>query len=400
MAVNRKVLRNIICRLGVITFLISILITACSAEGPSEGAVNWLPLTLAILFTAVLAIGIAYLVRSGQFQEWSSAGINAGKWKIQENKLKSQIGNIEQEKQDLIARLGEKAWEAKVHHVFYQEPYDALKDFEAQIEPLVAETSDLEVKLNQVHDSRSSLFDDYSKQLNDLASLKEDVEKQLEKSRSQQAKLAKELEKLNKDQSKASADIETQQQALIEVQASDSPDKDKQVEKLTKSINTLQGSVSKALGRISEIELEQSKLEIAQQPMLDKIARFDAQITAVEENQKEALVPLDQQIVDIEAKIQSRNDQIKALREKMTSVMQSLGPLVESARPESEELTLAYYEVDKVKAKLADLKQEHHLVFARLEASDQNMVRNFYLMIAGILILVIVVVVFLVLAFG
>jgi len=399
MSVNRLSFRNIICRLFVIFFLISFFITACSPDGSTEGSVNWLPFVLAILFIAVLVGSITYLILAGKFQDWSSAGINAGKWKIQERKLKSQKESAEQEIEEMIAKLGQKAWEAKVDHPSYQQAYDSLKDLEAQIKPLVAETNSLEFKLNQVHESRGNLYDDYSKQLDDLASLKKDVEKQLDKSKSQQTKLAKEFEKLNKDQTKSRAENESQQQELSEVQASDSPDKDKQVEKLTKSISTLSGSVSKNSERISEIELEQSKLEIAEKPMQEKIARFDDQIAEVEQNQKEALAPLDQQITELEEKIQSRNEQVKALNEKMDAIMEDMGPKVESARPESEELTMAYYEVDKVKAQLADIKKEHHLVFARLEASDQSMVRNFYLMVAGILILVVLIVIFLVMAF-
>jgi len=399
MSLNKKTLETIIGRLVIIALLIGLLLTACSVEGSAQGGVNWLFLVLSILCVAVLALGLVLLGKSGKLQEWSSAGINAGKWKLEERKLKNQKETVEQQIQDRVAELGEKAWEAKVYHDAYQEPYQALKEYDSQIISLKAESKDFEGKLNQVHDSRSNLFDDYSTQLKDLASLKKDVENELGKSRSQGAKLTKNLEKLNKDQAKALAEIESQQQELQEVQASDLPDKDKKVEALTKSINDLQRSVSKTSENISETELEQSKLEIAQQPMLEKIARFDDQIVEVEENQRQALAPLDQQIVEIEGEIKSRNDEISSIHEKMNSVMHSMGPLVESARPESEELTRAYYEVDKVQTQLSEIKQQHHLVFARLEASDQKMVRNFYLMVAGALVLVVLIVVFLVMAF-
>lgn len=399
MSLNKKTLETIIGRLVVITLLIGLLLTACSAEESPQGGVNWLFLVLAILFVAVLVLGLILLGKSGKLQEWSSAGINAGKWKIEERKLKSQKETVEQQIQDLVVKLGEKAWEAKVYHDSYQEPFQALKDYDSQVVRLLAETKGLEGKLSQVHDSRSSLFDDYSKQLKDLASLKKEVENELGKTRSQGAKLTKNLEKLNKDQAKALAEIESQQQELQEVQASDLPDKDKKIEALTKSINTLQVSVNKTSENVSEMELEQSKLEIAQRPMLEKMARFEDQIAEVEENQRQALAPLDQQIVELEGEIKSKNDEISVLREKMTSVMQTMGPLVETARPESEELIRPYYEVDKAQTQLSEIKQQHHLVFARLEASDQNMVRNFYLMVAGILILVVMIVVFLVMAF-
>lgn len=400
MANRKSVLTRIVCRLIVITLLISLLITACSTDGTSESAVNGFPLALAILFIVILAGGVAYLVKSGDFQEWVSAGINAGKWKIQERKLQSQKEDIEQEKQDLIAKLGEKTWDVKVQHPSYQEPYQTLEGLAAQTQALVTETEGLETKLKQVRASRANLVDDYSKQINDLESLKKDVEKNFEKSKSQQSKLAKELEKISRERDKAFGEAEVQQQKLSEVQASDLPDKDKQVAALSKTIKTLQGSAAKASERISEIELELSKLEIAQQPMADKITRFDDQISTVEGDQQEALAPLDERIDALEGEIQSKTEHAEDLRQKMMPVMQSMGPLVESARPESEDLTAAYYKIDKVKSELAEVTQEHHLVVARLEASDQGMVRNFYLMVAGILIIVVLIVVFFVLAIG
>jgi chromosome segregation ATPase len=395
-----SVLKRIIGRLVVITLLISLLITACSADGSSESAVNGLPLALAILFIAILAGGVAYLVKSGNFQEWASAGINAGKWKFEERKLRGQKEEIEGEKANLIAKLGERTWEARVSHASYQEPYEVLAALADEKQTLVGETDALEAELKQVHNSRVNLVDDYSKQLKDLTALKKDVEKQLDKSKSQDEKLSKELEKAYKEQNKVRAVIDEKGQKLAEVEASDAPDKDQQVESLTKSLKTLEGSLAKASESIANIELERSKLEIEQQPLADKLTRFEDQISTVEADQKQALAPLDQRIAELEGEVQSRKDQIDALREKMTENMHRMGVLVEAARPESEELTAAYFKIDKVKTNLEEVTQEHYLVRARLEACDQGMVRNFYLMAAGILLLVVLIVVFFVLAFG
>lgn len=400
MAVIRKLLKRVISRLVVVSILISLLITACSTDGSSGSALNWLPLVLAIFFVAVLAIGVIYLFKTGKFQEWSSAGINAGKWKIQERKLESQKQAIEQEKTDLIAKLGKKTWEAKVKHPSYQEPYQTLEDLEARKQALAAEKDALETKLKQVRGSRDNLVSDYSKQINDLESLKKDVEKKLDKSKSQQSKLNNELEKINKQQLKSQAEIEDLQRKLTEVQASDLPDKEKQAASLTKSIKSLKGSADQAYERISEIEMELSKLRIAQQPIADKIKRFKDQIATVEDDQQEALAPIEQRLAELEQERQSKSEQIEDLQQRMIPIMQSLGPIAESNRPESEDLTAAYYKIDKVKANLAEVSQEHHLVVARLEACDKGMVRNFYLMIAGILVLVVLIVVLFVLAIG
>jgi len=77
----------------------------------------------------------------------------------------------------------------------------------------------------------------------------------------------------------------------------------------------------------------------------------------------------------------------------------ALGPLVEATRPESEDLSATYKKIDETKADLGEVSQELHLVTARLETCDQGAVRNFYWMVAGILILVVLSVVFFYLAF-
>lgn len=395
-----NMLSKVIGKLVFLCLLISGLLTACAPAGTTDRSVNWIPLVLAILLVLVLVFAGILLIKTGKFQEWGSSAINAGKWKIQKGKLQGQKEDIEGEVEGLIAKLGEKAWEAKVSHPSYQEHFEALEALEGQKQTLAEEIVTLETKLTQARESRANLVDDYSKQLKDLRSLQKDVEKKTDKSHSQQSKLTKEFEKINKEHQKALSEIEDDQHKLAEVQASDAPDKESQVASLSKSIQSLQETVAKTSEQLEEIEAEHSKLGIAQQPVTDKITRFKDQISTVEADQKEALIPLDQRITELEAEIQLKKAHIEDLQQKITPIMQTLGPLVNSARPESEDLTTAYYKIDQAKSRLAEVTKEHHLVVARLEACDKEMVRHFYLMIAGFLVLVVLIVVLFVLAIG
>jgi predicted nucleic acid-binding Zn-ribbon protein len=399
MEIRQKFLKNVISRLVIISILTSIFLASCGSSTPRTSSVNWLMLVLAIVLIVVLGVALGLLVKSGIFSQWFDAGIKSGKWKIQERKLKGQKENIEQEKQRLITALGKKAWEAKVYDPAYAETYAELETLDAQQTALIKETDSLETKLKQTRDSRDKVKSEYEKQLEDLQSMQKDVSKKFEQSESKQSKLQKDLEKLKSEQEKTLAEISDHQQKIDEVYASDAPDKDSQAAALNASITSLQSSIAERSDRISGLEMALSKLATEQQPYQDQISRLGDQITTVERNQNEALMPLDQRIADLEEIVKSKKETLEELKQKITPLIPGLGPLVESSRPESGALTEHYAKIDRVKANLGVVTQEHNLIVARLDTSDQSAVRYFYLMVAGLLILLVLIVVLFILAF-
>lgn len=399
MDIQQKFFKKVISKLAFISILTSIFLASCGSATTTTSSVNWLMLVLAILLIVILGVALGLLVKSGKFNQWFDSGIKSGKWKIQERKLKGQKENIEQEKQRLIIELGKKAWEARVLDPSYAETYAELEALDAQKSALSKETDSLETELKQTRDSRNKVKSEYEKQLDDLQSLQKDVSKKLDQSESKQSKLHKDLEKLKEEQEKTLAEIGGHQQKMDEVFASDAPDKDNQAAALNASITSLQGSLAERSDRISELEMALSKLATEQQPYQDQISRLGDQITTVEKNQNEALMPLEQRIADLEENVKSKKETLEELKQKMTPLIPNLGPLVESARPESGTLTEYYAKIDRVKSNLGAVTQEHNLIVARLETCDQGAVRNFYLMVAGLLILLVLIVVFFVLAF-
>ena len=392
--------KKLFVRLGVLLFFGSGLLTACTSTNSADATVNWLFLVLAIVAILILAIGLFFLIKSGKFKQWGTAGIKSNQWKSQERKLTSQKEKLEGEKQNLITELGRKAWEARVSDPSYAAPFDELVALDQQKTQLVDEVKSLEAELIKVRYSRSKLANEYAKQISDLESQHKDVTKKIEKANAEQAKFQKELEKISKDQEKSQVEIEKHLEKLAEVQASDAPDKDAQVTSIGEAVTALQGSLAVAQTRIAGIETDISHLELEQQPFSDKLTRLTGQLSTVEDDQKGALEPLDQRIAALEEKIQVKKETIEALTENMTPIIEGLGPLVEAARPEAEALTPTYKKIDETNANLGELSQELHLILARLETCDQGAVRNFYLMVAGILILVVLSVVFFILAWA
>jgi hypothetical protein len=364
-----------------------------------KGTVGWIPLVLGIMMLGMLGVGVTGLLVSGKMKEWGAASINAGKWKIQETRLKGQQKKITKEKEGLITELGKKAWEIRVLHPSYTEPFFKLESLEEQKLACKERAGVLNKEFDLSRETRANVTSDYSLQINDLQSQQKDVGKRLNQSKLEQSRLQQEVSKIIKDQEKAQSEIKAYQDKLIEVRASDSPEKESQAESLSNAIYSLESSLQNLINRVPEIENRLSSLKIEQQPLEDQITRLNEQILIVQKDQKEALAPIDQRIAQLEGEIKAKKLEIDELHKKMSPIIDSLGPMVNSARPDSHELTAIYDQIDRVIANLVSVSQEHGLVSTRLETSDKGAARSFYIMAAGILILVILALVFIVLAF-
>jgi predicted nucleic acid-binding Zn-ribbon protein len=398
MSKNGQSVKKVISRMAYLSLLVSGLLGACTTAGSTVNGVNWIFLAVAVVLVIALGVILAWLIKSGKFSQLSTAGINANKWKLEERKLGGQKDDILSKKESLISDLGKKAWTAKVVHPSYAELYTTLEDLDAHKSALEKETQQLETALKQAEDSRAKITSEYAKQISDLQSLVRDVEKKLDKSRSQASKLNKDLEKILKEQDDLLAEMAQNQDKLAEIEASDAPDKEVQAEALVSRIKTLESSVGETREKIAEFERDIAKLDIEQQPFEDQIERLSAQISTVEGDQQEALTPLAQRIAGLEADLAAKKEDIEDLQEKMPPIIKDLGPLVDAAR-RNLSFDREYQKIDQASASLRDVTQEHHLVKARLDTTDKSTVRNFYLMVAGLLILLVLIVFFFILAF-
>ncbi len=387
-------------RLAGMTVIAGGALSACgNAQGAGEGIrIDFLLLGIAMLL--ILAGGLAWLISSGKLKKWASSGLNLNKWRSQEKKLRAQKEKVEQEQADLIKVLGEQAWKARVSHPDYADHFNAMVRLADQRKRLADESAVLGGELKKANDTRAKVTAEYSKQTSDLESLRKDASKKIDKAQSRQAKLGKALDKNNAERETLRVKIEELQQKLAEVMASDAPNKDERLASIEKEIKASELSLAEATAEMTEIDSELSRLELEQQPFGDKLTRLTNQFATVEDDQAEALAPMDQRITELEQRISAKKAQIEALDEQIRPMIDSLGPMVAAVRPKSEDLTATYKKLDAVKANLGEITQEIHLIVARLSTCDQGEVRNFYLMLAGIALLVVLSVVFFVLAFA
>lgn len=364
-----------------------------------RGTVRWIPLVLGILTILALGAGVVLLLVTGLFTKWGSAGLNTGKWKLQETKLKGQEKKISKEKEGLVTELGRKAWQAKVLHSLYSEKYFDLESLDGQKQKNQEQIDELSNELARTKESRTKISSDYSKQLNELQAQQKEIGMTLNKSRSEQTALKQEDSKIQHNRQRAQSELKTYQEKLIEVQASDLPDKESRVASINNAINSIEGTLQAMSARAPEIEARLSTLEVEQKPLEDQVNRLTDQIATVQKELKEALMPLDQRIAEIEQEIKAKRIEIDQLRQKMLPIIDSLGPLVNSARPDSDSLEATYEKIDQIDSNLVSVSQEHDLVSKRLKTSDKGAVRNFYIMVAGILVMIVFAVIFLIIAF-
>ncbi|MFA7406357.1 MAG: hypothetical protein WCY93_00755 [Anaerolineaceae bacterium] len=359
----------------------------------------WIPLVLGIMALGVLVLVMSILLVTGKVKAWGAAAINSGKWKIEESKLAGQKKNIIQEKEALISELAKKAWEARVLHHSYTEPYFELETLDGKRVSLAEENARLTEELQQVRESYGKVVKEYSQQTNDMQSEQKVVAKKLNQSKIRQLDLEKELMNALQHQEKAKDEIAGYHKKLSQVQSSDLPDKEARMNALKNAIISLEGSLEKISIRIPQIEMEISQIKTDQEPFTDQFERLNGQISEVQRERKEALAPLEQQVNNLEQSLKSNAAEINVIQQKMTPLIESLGPLVETARPYSGELADLYQQIDALNANLASVTQDHGLMSSRLEAIDKGAVRSFSIMTVGVVLMSLLILILFVLVF-
>jgi predicted nucleic acid-binding Zn-ribbon protein len=365
-----------------------------------KSSINWIPLVLSVLLIIALGAVVLSLTLSGRLKQWSTAGISAGKWKIQTAKLDGERKRVEQEKASIMAELGNKAWAARVFHPNYADSYSELESLDQEVNGINESIQALEQELQQSRDQRTKVASEYARQINSLQSEQKETKTRLNESQSHQKGLEKQFSTHQVEQSKNQSEIQTLQEKLAEVQASDLPDKEDRVISLTNAIGALEQSLNDSSRKIPEIQSEIERIQSEQQPLLDKITKLDHQISEVLSDQKATLAPIDQEIVRLEEGVKGKKNDLNVLNQKMAPMIRNLGFLVDSARPESEALKEIYDRLDKRYLRLASISQEQELAKAHLGASDTSAIRNFYITIAGIFIALLLIIVLLVISFS
>ena len=363
-----------------------------------KGSATWLPLLSVVGLIAAVGYIAYQLIKSGKLVEWSTTVFNVGKWKFQEAKLSGEIKTLEQEKAILISELGAKAWKARVVDPKYKEPYGKLEALDHQVSEIDQEILALNLELDETRNTHLKIESDYAEQLSHFQNELKNVNANLDKSRKEQSTLEKELSNIEREKERLTSEIQGYERKLTQIQSSDAEDKENQIPALTSAISTLNKNLVGLTEKTPALHDEIEKSRIEQQPLFEQVDSLNNKINQTKNEQKIALEPITQHRKQLESKIQALKSSVNDLQQQMKTIINSLGPLVDSARPESEKLQSNYEQIDRKNAELEGKNEENNLIKARLGLRDKDAIRYFLLIVLGFIVAIVLIVIFITMA--
>ncbi len=387
-----KLLNN----LGGLLFLLSFILTSCGAVDKPAESINWVLVGIAIGLAVILVIVLSVLIKTGRFLTWFRTGLNANKWNIEQKKLFGKIADIQNKKEIFYEDLGEKVWVDKVIDPSYAETFLAIDstnnqkvELENDIQLLLKEQE----QTNEIHLIKTG---EYSKLISDLKSQLKEAESVLNNLKSQQVSAKKQLTKLNKNLEKNQGEFEKKQTQLREIESPASPDQVDRVESLTNEVKALEVALNEDFVLLTETEGDLSRFELEHQAAEEKIISLNDEIVVVETQQSDVLHPLEERTRELKKLIENKKVNAASLKEQMPPLFRDLGTQVDTVRPQPAMLGEYFARSDDISANLAEATQEHRLVLARLETTDESTLRNYWMMIMVFAILIIAIVVLLI----
>jgi hypothetical protein len=391
------------------TLFLSVILTllnACNLQSPryptalsqtakgatAATAVQILPLIAAIVLL-LTALGIAYYFFSrGELKKWLDEGLTLGRSKVDQTRFKTQKRRTETEQMELLRVLGHQAWDARVSDPSYGNEYGQLEALQTQAGPMEEVVKAVQLELARARDARNKLNSAFEQKMKELQVQLNQMNDSVSLLKSEQNKALATLRKADEQKQALENEAHGYEIRIANLQTSDLPDKDAQIAGLNNSIATL-GKTIYALGdQIGGLNSQTQKLTTDQGPYLVQIDNLKSQMDQATNEHKDALLPLDQQVINLDNNLKTRQAELAALKEKMTPVIESLGPKVYASRPDAPALQDSYQKLDIKKEQLSSATQGYDLANSRLVSRDKELLRNFWIMVGiGLLVLVLLV---------
>ena len=361
-----------------------------------EGAFpNWLRVAIGVVLLLALIGLLAWLYTKGLLAQWVQAGTQSGKWRLRDMQLVNDSKKIERTRIGQIEELGQKAWKAGVSDPSYAQPWADLEAIKTQIETIGQYSRSLQDNLNLLHTQMDDVTRSYDDQIMVVGNQRKDAENKLKTAQSELRQLENELESLSDEKGSLQRNIKATRTDLINREGTDDPDRDEILGKLNTKLDGLVHNLLEVSN--SEPELA-ARIPTRQSEVLtlnSRVTELSEQIRKLENQKKTDLEPLYQQWDALEKQMKNKNEEAQELEERMDPMVRSLGNLVDTARPEAQALHEDYNKLDATYQKLAALSLERNDLEAKLGGLDKDAARNFYLLIAlGVIVVVIAILLF------
>ena len=350
---------------------------------------NWITLTLGIVLLLGFLGFLIWLYTKGTLLQWVRAGTQTGKWKLRDVQILNETKKYERTKQIQIEELGQKAWKARVNDPSYAQAWSDLEASDSQIDSVLRYTRGLQDNLNLVHTQIDDLVRNYDNQITQIDNQRKETDQKLKKAQSELRQLESELDKLANEKGLLQRDIKATRTDLINTEGSDEPDR---VEIMNSLNLRLDGLVHNLL-EVSNAEPELAGLIPARQSEVlalnTRVNELLDRVRKLENQKRNDVEPLDQQVEALEKQIKVKNDEVAELEKRMDPMIRSLGQMVDAARPSAEVLQADYANLDSTYQKLTTAAQARSDLAVKLEELDKDASRNFYLLIGlGVIVIV------------
>ena len=350
---------------------------------------NWITLTLGIVLLLGFLGFLIWLYTKGTLLQWVRAGTQTGKWKLRDVQILNETKKYERTKQIQIEELGQKAWKARVNDPSYAQAWSDLEASDSQIDSVLRYTRGLQDNLNLVHTQIDDLVRNYDNQITQIDNQRKETDQKLKKAQSELRQLESELDKLANEKGLLQRDIKATRTDLINTEGSDEPDR---VEIMNSLNLRLDGLVHNLL-EVSNAEPELAGLIPARQSEVlalnTRVNELLDRVRKLENQKRNDVEPLDQQVEALEKQIKVKNDEVAELEKRMDPMIRSLGQMVDAARPSAEVLQADYANLDSTYQKLTTAAQARSDLAVKLEELDKDASRNFYLLIVlGVIVIV------------
>lgn len=339
-----------------------------------KSSVSWLPLILAFLILAFVFAMILVLFFLGPLKKWVGASFLAGKWRVQTLKLGNDRSRLEKNRNKLVSELGEKAWESRVVHPSYAILFGQLETLEEQKKSIDGQIRNFEETLRQLNSKRSETDTDFINRISELVEERKIKKANFDQNQSTIISSDKRLNKLGQEKIRTEGEIKNLKVRLDQASVSTADDKETQITSLSKAINALEQSLTQLQSEEPRIEAEISRLKTEQRPVTEELENLQRNISQLQAEQRDALAPLDQEIKELKAHLQTFRTKQSSIGQQVKSLISQLGPEVDRERPDSVNLSALYGQIDQYDQVLNQITQQYNLLKARLNVTDKGAV--------------------------
>lgn len=316
-------------------------------------------------------------------KETLAAGFSAGKWKMQILKLKNDLSGLEKQKKQAVNDLGKFVWESKISDERYVDVYSKLLELDSKRNQTQTGLASLQNDLQAQTSIQTQIKTDFSARISEWEKKKSAVMTRLNQAKTAHKNAADRFSQAKKQQQRVQTEMENAQRKISQLNTSTAPDKDAQIAALNNSIATQLKYLTDNEALFPTMATDIERLDSEWPPIQREVQEHEQQIAKLQQEMRETLTPVEAKIKSLNEKIREGNQSLLSLADQMKPWIVKLGESANHARPQAPSLEKSYAQIDLIQNNINKTTSEINLHQARIDMTDRNTMRNFYLTLAA-----------------